>query len=182
MADVGKGSFYVDVNENGFYNFYYNMVAQVNEAVVRVLRDDLNLRPISSSAQAYIQGRQAGGLRTPSKGPAMFGVMGNRNQATGELEFMSALDMQGITAAVNASLAEEILALSNYYCPVDTGRLRDSGRIEQNPDGSCRIFYDCSYAWYVHEFSWKNHAYPTRDHFLTEAIYVVEKLHGIGWA
>jgi len=182
MAELQNSSFYVEVDQTGFYNFYYNMVAEVNENVSRVLRDDLNLRPITSDAQTYIQNRQANGLRTPNKGPAMYGVMGNRNQATGELEFISALDMQGITASVNAQLAEEILALAKYYCPVDTGNLRDSGRIEQNPDGSCRIFFDCPYAWYVHEFSWKNHAYPTRDHFLTEAIYVVEKLHGFGWA
>lgn len=182
MEELQNSSFYVEVDQTGFYNFYYNMVAEVNENVARVLRDDLNLRPITSDAKTYIQNRQAGGLREPSKGPAMFGVMGNRNQATGELEFISALDMQGITASVNAQLAEEILALAKYYCPVDTGNLRDSGRIEQNPDGSCRIFFDCPYAWYVHEFSWKNHAYPTRDHFLTEAIYVVEKLHGFGWA
>lgn len=182
MAELGNTPFYVEVDQSGFYNFYYNMVAEVNENVMRVLQQDLGKLVYSKGSQAYRNGVLAGGLRLNSKGPAMFGVMGNRNQATGEMEFISALDMQGITAAVNASLAEEILALSNYYCPVDTGRLRDSGRIEQNPDGSCRIFYDCSYAWYVHEFSWKNHAYPTRDHFLTQAIYEVEKLHGIGWA
>lgn len=179
---MGDTKFYVDISSTDYYNFYYNMVAEVNENVQRVVGKALNLRPISAGAQAYINGRQAGGLRTPSKGPAQFGVMGNKNMATGELEFMSALDMQGITMQVNAQLAEEILALAKYYCPVDTGTLRDSGRIEQNADGSCRIFFDCPYAWYVHEFSWKNHAYPTRDHFLTQAVYVVEKLHGLGWA
>lgn len=179
---MGDNRFYVDISTTDFYNFYYNMVAEVNEAVVRVVGDDLKLRPITPAAQRYINGRQAGGLRAPSKGPAVFGMMGNKNQMTGELEFISALEMQGITASVNTQLAEEILALSQYYCPVDTGNLKNSARIEQNPDGSCRIYYDCEYAWYVHEFSWKNHAYPTRDHFLTRAIYEVEKLHGIGWA
>ena len=178
---AGNG-FYVDITTTDYFNFYYNMVAEVNENVVKVVGDALNLRPMTLGAKQYIAGRQAGGLRAPSKGPSMFGVMGNINRATGEVDFASALDMQGITMAVNRELAEEILALSKYYCPVDTGQLRDSGHIEQNSDGSCRIVYDCSYAWYVHEFSWKNHAYPTRDHFLTQAVYEVEKLHGIGWA
>lgn len=179
MADNG---FYVDITTTDYFNFYYNMVAEVNEAVVKVVGDDLKLRPITPGAQRYINGRQAGGLRAPSKGPAVFGMMGNRNMSTGELDFASALDMRGITMAVNRQLAEEILALSKYYCPVNTGNLRDSGHIEENADGSCRIVYDCSYAWYVHEFTWKNHAYPTRAKFLTDAVYVIEKLHGIGWA
>lgn len=179
MADNG---FYVDITTTDYFNFYYNMVAEVNENVVKVVGDDLKLRPITPDAQRYIKGMQAYGLRAPGKGPAIFGMMGNKNQVTGELDFASALDMKGITMAVNRQLAEEILALSKYYCPVNTGNLRDSGHIEENVDGSCRIVYDCQYAWYVHEFTWKNHAYPTRARFLTEAVYEVEKLHGIGWA
>lgn len=182
MGELGNTPFYIEVDKSGFYNFYYNMVAEVNKNVVNVLQDDLGKLVYTRGAQQYRNGVLAGGLMSNSKGPSIFGVMGNKNQVTGEMEFISALDMQGITAAVNASLAEEILALSQYYCPVDTGRLRDSGRIEQNADGSCRIFYDCEYAWYVHEFSWKFHQYPTCDHFLTRAVYEVEKLHGIGWA
>lgn len=179
---MSDNKFYVDISTTDYFNFYYNMVAEVNQNVIKVVGDALNLRPITPAAQRYIKGIQANGLRAPGKGPAMFGVMGNKNFATGELEFISALEMQGITMAVNEQLAEEILAVAKYYCPVDTGKLRDSGHIEKMPDGSCRIFFDCPYAWYVHEFSWKNHAYPTRDHFLTQAVYVVEKLHGIGWA
>ena len=97
---------------------------------------------------------------------------------TNEMHFL----MQGITASVNKEIAEEILTLAKYYCPKDTGYLAESGRIEQNDDGSCRIYFDCGYAWYVHEFSWRKHAFPTCDHFLTRAIYEVQKAHGFGWA
>lgn len=179
MAGVG---FYVQVDEQGFENIYYNMVAELNSNLRESLKRELANRPISAAAQSYINGRLAGGKNLESKGPAQFGVMTSRDINSGELEFVSALDMQGITAQVSLDLAYEILAVAKYYCPVDTGNLRDSGRVEPQADGSARIYFDCPYAWYVHEFSWKQHAYPTCDHFLTRAIYEVEKLHGYGWA
>lgn len=182
MAELQNAPFYVEVDQAGFYNFYYNMVAEVNKSVEQVIEKQLGKLVDTQGARDYRNGRLAGGFKLNSHGPAQFGVMASRNQATGEMEFISALDMQGITARVNLSLAEEVLALAKYYCPVETGALRDSGRIEVQDDGSCRVFFDCPYAWYVHEFSWKNHAYPTCDHFLTRAIYEVEKLHGFGWA
>lgn len=182
MSTLQNTPFYVEVDNTGFYNFYYNMVAEVNKDVEKVLKNQLGQLVETKAAIDYRNGRLSGGYRSNNHGPSQFGVMGSRNQATGEMEFITALDMQGITAKVNMNLAQEILERAKYYCPVDTGKLRDSGRIEVNDDGSCRIFFDCQYAWYVHEFSWKNHAYPTRDHFLTQAIYEVEKLHGFGWA
>ena len=181
MATVGTDGFYVEVDSSGFSELYYNMVAELNEKMDNYFKSKLKDRPITEGAQAYINGRLAGGKLLNSKGPRQFGVMASRNNNSGDIEYMFADAMQGITAKASADLAYEILALAKYYCPVDTGYLRDSGRVELQPDGSARIFFDCPYAWYVHEFSWKNHNYPTCDHFLTRAIYEVEKMHGYGW-
>lgn len=182
MAELQNTPFYVEVDKSGFYNFYYNMVAEINKDVEKVIKNQLGDLVYTKDADNYRRGRLAGGYKSNSHGPAQFGVMAARNQANGNLELISALDMQGITAKVNMSLAQEILERAIYYCPKDTGKLASSGRIEVLNDGCCRIYFDCPYAWYVHEFSWKKHTYPTRDHFLTQAIYEVEKLHGFGWA
>jgi hypothetical protein len=51
---------------------------------------------------------------------------------------------------------DEVLQDSNSMCPVDTGKLRDSGRVET--DGSTgSITYDADYAIYVHEDMSKRH-------------------------
>ena len=57
----------------------------------------------------------------------------------------------------NWALAEKILERAKHYCPVDTGNLRDSGRVVQSDsDNSCLVVFDASYAWFVHEFTWRN--------------------------
>lgn len=177
MAD----GFYVDVSYTGFYDFYYNMVAEVNKNVVKVIEDEVLKRPMTQSAIDYRNNRLAGGLHSKN-GPSEFGMMGSMNKSTGQIEYMSALDMQGITASVNREIASEVLELAKFYCPKDTGYLVSTGRMEQNEDGSCRIFFDCPYAFYVHEFSWKNHEYPTCDHFLTRAVEEIGRAHGIIWS
>ena len=48
-------------------------------------------------------------------------------------------------------------------------------------DGKVRIYNDCPYAWYVEEFTWKHHEYPTRAKFLTTAIYEITQKYGFGW-
>ena len=165
MAD----GFYVDVNsKDNNYVFYYNInklvTTGVNEAVRKVIGTKNESMLDRSDNIDYA--RMA--VFNPDTGQI----------DTNEMHFL----MQGITASVNKEIAEEILTLAKYYCPKDTGNLAESGRIEQNSDGSCRIFFDCGYAWYVHEFSWRKHAFPTCDHFLTRAIYEVQKAHGFGWA
>lgn len=169
MAD----GFYVDVNSrDNMYPFYVNMnkaiVKGINEAVAKVIGAK-NTQSVIDKAKQYSGYDYAN----------MFLF----NPDTGQIEEQEMhFAMQGITAGVNREIAEEILTLAKFYCPKDTGYLAESGRIEQNSDGSCRIFFDCGYAWYVHEFSWRKHAFPTCDHFLTRAIYEVEKAHGYGWA
>ena len=161
--------FYVDVGDSNSVNyaFYYNInkliSTGVNEAVRKVIGADAEKSLVKDGSD--------------------YARMVQFNLETGQVENNEGhFEMQGITAAVNKELAEEILQRAIYYCPKDTGTLASSGRIEQNDDGSCRVYFDCGYAWYVHEFSWKKHEFPTCDHFLTRAIYEIQKEHGFDWA
>lgn len=88
-------------------------------------------------------------------------------------------DIQGIKANVSELMAEEILKRAKYYCPVDTGKLVNSGRIERKGDGTCDIVFgneDCTYALFVHENMSARHATPTCAKFLTIAVQEVEAL------
>jgi hypothetical protein len=168
MADM----FYVDVLDGKGYSFYVNMnkaiTKGINEAVAKNIGDK-NTQLILDKAKDY-NGYD-------------YANMFIFNPDTGQIDEQEMhFKMQGITASVNRSIAEEVLELAKFYCPKDTGYLESSGRIEENSDGSCKIFFDCPYAWYVHEFSWRKHNFPTCDHFLTRAIYEVQKAHGFGWA
>lgn len=69
------------------------------------------------------------------------------------------------------TVANWILNLSKTYCPVDTGRLKESGHIEQGEDGVVRVVYDCPYATWVHEITGFYHKPPTRSKFLEDAAY-----------
>ena len=157
------------------------MVAEVNEAVIKSIKSELPDRLMTGAAQRYRDNVLAGGLRR-SHGPGEFGVMGNFNINTGDIEYMMAGEMRGIAATVSHNLAEEIVERAIYYCPKDTGFLSESFRIEDNGDGTCTIFNDCPYAWYVEEFTWKHHDYPTRAKFLTTAVYEIQQKYGFGWA
>lgn len=66
------------------------------------------------------------------------------------------------------SLAEDTLALAKYYCPVETGRLRDSLSLQEVRDGFM-ITSDCDYSGYVHEILRYYHESPTRAGFLIDA-------------
>lgn len=169
MAD----EFYVDVNSRDkMYAFYVNMNKAITKGINEVVAMNIGIK----NTQDIIN-------RAKNYNGYDYANMFLCNPDTGQIEEQEMhFAMQGITAGVNRELAEEILTLAKFYCPKDTGYLAESGRIEQNDDGSCRIFFDCGYAWYVHEFSWRKHKHPTCDHFLTRAIYEVEKDHGYGWA
>lgn len=170
--------FYVDIRNSDFYTFYYNMEAEVNKAIWKAVDNNiLQNRPISAEAQANINRR--GYLL--KEGSAHLGVMGSYNPHNKEVEFLSAVDMAGITATVNRAMAEEILQRAVYYCPKNTGDLAASGRIEDLGNGKCRVVFDCRYAWYVHEYTWKQHKYPECAKFLSRAVFEVEKLHGFNW-
>lgn len=177
MADM----FYVDILNTDSYNFYYNMVAEVNQAVISALKSEIPDRLMTQRATDYRNNMLAGGLRK-SYGPGEFGVMSNYDRSTGQFEYMLADQMQGICATVSRNLADEIVERAIYYCPKDTGYLASSFRIEDLGNGQCRIYNDCPYAWYVEEFTWKNHDYPTRAKFLTTAVYEIQQKYGFGWA
>lgn len=177
MSDL----FYVDVTNANFYNFYYNMVAEVNKKVITALQSQLPNRLMTQKAMNFRNNVLAGGLRA-HHGPGEFGVMANRNISTGEMEFISADQMAGICATVSRNMAEEIVERAIYYCPKKSGYLSESFRIEDNGDGTCTIYNDCPYAWYVEEFTWKKHDYPTQAKFLTTAVYEIQQKYGFGWA
>lgn len=167
MADM----FYVDVLDGKGYSFYVNM----NKAIVKGINEAVAKNIGAKNTQAIID-------KAKDYKGYDYANMFIFNPDTGQLDeqemhFM----MQGITASVNKSMAEEILQLAKFYCPKDTGYLVDSGRIEENEDGSCRIYFDAPYSWYVHEFTWREHEYPTCAKFLERAVYEVEKAHGM-WA
>lgn len=82
----------------------------------------------------------------------------------------NSIGIDGIAAEVSTRLAQLILNRAKYYCPVDTGKLKSSGRVEHIGGGKSMIIFDCDYAWYVHEHTWKKHAYPTCAKFLTRAV------------
>ena len=159
--------FLVDVRQTDFYTFYYNVQKAIDQGI-------------------NYHVRQVIGADNESKLPKNISAdnarMGSYDLSSGKVvDIQDHYLMDGISASVNKELAEEILERAKYYCPVDEGTLRDSGHIEQDGD-SYKIVFDTPYAWYVHEFSWRQHEYPTCDHFLTRAIYEIEKEHGFGWA
>lgn len=160
--------FYVDVRNVDNYTFYYNISKEVNRKVQEVLGEKiLSKLPTVKN--------------TPDINKYDYAKMADYNPRTGEIEILDHYQMQGICASVSRALAEAIVERAKYYCPKDTGFLADSFVIEDNEDGTCRIFNSCPYAWYVHEFTWKNHQFPTCAKFLTLAIQEVETLAGYGW-
>jgi hypothetical protein len=173
--------FYVDIL-NTDYTFYYNMLAQLNENVSAALRKELlskfeSTKYLNANARAILNSRQNITLDKTSYG--QYGVMTNYNAGTGSFEYVMASEMQGICATIKNSLAVEIVERAKYYCPVDTGRLINSFRIEEIDNDRCIIYNDCPYAWYVEEFTWKNHEYPKSAKFLTKAVYEISKKYGL---
>lgn len=157
--------FLVDVRSTDDYTFYYNMLRSVNQHVINIVDSKvLANRPMTRDNS--ITGTQ---------------IMGSYNLQSHDVEYALALQMAGITAGINRELAEQVLERALYYCPVDTGYLKSTGHIEENENGSCSVVFDCPYAWYVHEFTWREHDFPTRSHFLIQAVYEIEKEQG-WWA
>ena len=66
------------------------------------------------------------------------------------------------------NVANDTFELAKEYCPVKTGRLRDSLKLIVSKDGFI-INSDCPYAGYVHEILSYYHEPPTRAGFLIEA-------------
>lgn len=66
---------------------------------------------------------------------------------------------------------------SLYYCPVDTGELRDSAELDVQKYGGDKvrgeIRYGNAFAWYaalVHEITWVYHESPTQAKYLQTAM------------
>lgn len=57
--------------------------------------------------------------------------------------------------AVNYQLANKILSKALFYCPEDTGQLKESARLQELSNGGYAVIFDAPYAWFVHEFTWR---------------------------
>lgn len=93
-------------------------------------------------------------------------------------------DMRRMPGKVNAATKKETLELtakiyerSQVYVPVDTGRLKASGRIEHHERGPGSFVFSVKYggpgmkyAIYVHEDPTKKHAPPTSMKYLERAV------------
>lgn len=77
--------------------------------------------------------------------------------------------LQEINYGQLEQIALTVLKRSLYYCPIDTGNLRDSVRLIRAGQGFI-IKYFADYAPYVHEIDYK-HDSPTQKKFLEDAAY-----------
>lgn len=172
--------FYVDIRNTDFYNFYYNMASVVEEHVQKIVGQALDNRPTTKP----IGGSWRGGLAPRGTQPKEWGLIGAMRVGTDKIDYVRAMDVHGIAGIVAENIAEQVLEKAYYYCPKDTGALAATGRIIATDDNTYMVVFgdaDAPYAWYVHEFSWKKHKFPECSHFLTRAIYEVEKSMGYGW-
>lgn len=75
------------------------------------------------------------------------------------------------------SFATAVLNKSLFYCPIDTGNLRNSVRLNKvinrtyagESSSGFMIRYNADYAFEVHEDSTKRHDFPTQSKFLEDA-------------
>jgi hypothetical protein len=70
-------------------------------------------------------------------------------------------------------IAKMIYDKSQELVPVKTGRLKKSGRVRMNNDGTYRVEYMEPYAIFVHEMLGLRHETPTQAKFLEDAGYLV---------
>lgn len=188
-SNISSDPFYVQVDQDGIYNFYYNMLAKINENVINVLEKKHKFGDLVLNNYAYQKRlmQLKNGQTLSSRGSSEFGVIAGLNDITKEFEFGWAKAMIGITAVVNKELVNEVVGLAKMYCPRsdDEGKpagyvhLVDTIHAEELEDGTYIVKADKPYAYYVHEFTWREHKFPTRAKFLTQAIYEIYKYHGL---
>ena len=70
-------------------------------------------------------------------------------------------------------VADKIFEVSQSLVPVDTGYLKDSGRVVKNSIGTYSVIYLAPYAVYVHEIIDNQHEFPTQAKFLEDAAWYV---------
>lgn len=71
------------------------------------------------------------------------------------------------------NIAQRIYERSQYYVPVDTGALKESGSFVLTGSGfsaSAEVWYDTYYAGFVHEHLLVHHDYPTQALYLAAAV------------
>ena len=188
-SDISGVPFYVQVDQEGIYNFYFNMLRKVNENVVDILEKKHKFGDLVLHNYNYrvSMGAQVNHTLLSGNGPGELGVIAGLNNITGEFEFSWAKNMLGIAAAVNKQLASEVVGLAKFYCPRSDDNNKPAGYVhladsiyaKELDDGTCMIIADKPYAYYVHEFTWREHKFPTRAKFLTQAIFEVYKYHGL---
>lgn len=59
-------------------------------------------------------------------------------------------DVESKASELSAEMAEKVLYASQDLCPVRTGELRDSGHLEETPNGVA-VVYDAPHALTIHE-------------------------------
>ena len=64
--------------------------------------------------------------------------------------------------------SKKVFELSKFYCPVKTGELKNSSKMEIKDSKIC-ISYNTDYATYVHELINNKHNIPTMSKFLEHA-------------
>lgn len=166
-----KLNIYIDIMNKGRSLHYYNYELGLKEPVYQALKDEIN--------NLYWPSGPARGAGLRAKGPNGTGVVvaQDLDEIGGEISLFDADNIRGIMVdALSREKAELVLQWAKYLCPVDKGYLQSTGHIEQNGDGSYKVVFDCSYAWYVHEFSWRQHKFPGTDHFLEKAVNIVNSM------
>lgn len=80
------------------------------------------------------------------------------------------------------SIAMQIYTKSLYYCPIDTGRLKKSSKIQSIAGGEAyKISYSTKYVLFVHELLHLSHIAPTRAKFLEDAAVDIINLNKDSW-
>jgi hypothetical protein len=91
--------------------------------------------------------------------------------------FIESVTSQGKSAASKkiSSLADEILEVAQYYCPVDKGDLVESGTVVKSNSGhggtvEAQVRFRTRYALFVHEDTTAYHEPPTQAKYLEQAM------------
>lgn len=72
---------------------------------------------------------------------------------------------------INKELADSIFDISQELVPVESGRLKASGSVQEIDNGEYAIYYTVPYAVFVHEVLYNSHALPTQAKFLEDAAF-----------
>lgn len=163
---------YIDISNPFNKILYYNIEAEINEHLIKELGVDYSKLP-------HLQNKFPT-INLPKQGSSINGRIVEWDVTKQErVDIDYALNMAGILANVQSRIAQDVIDLAKYYCPVDTGYLRNSIGIGNVSGNMTEIIVDCPYAWYVEEFTWRQHDPPTCAKFLERAVFEVSRKYGI---